>query len=103
MSTPPFQGNYKGGSSLGRKTVRFLMEDAIPERNKKQPFCSFRELLKPGNLVLRRVTTSLSGEENQPAARNTQDQYPRYQDEGKQLTKGPTSFPRPFSVEEKAG
>ena len=42
------------------------MEDAIPERNKKQPFCSFRELLKPGNLVPRRTTTSLSGEENQP-------------------------------------
>jgi len=42
------------------------MEDVIPERNKMQPFSSFRELLKTGNLVSRRPTTSLPGEENQP-------------------------------------
>ena len=42
------------------------MEDVIPERNKMQPFCSFSDLLKTGNLVPRMATTSLSGEENQP-------------------------------------
>ena len=75
------------------------MEDVLPERNKMQPFCSFSDFLKTGNLVPRRATISLSGEKNQPAARNTQDQYPRYQDERKQLTKGPTSFSGFFSVE----
>ena len=43
-----------------------LMADVTPERNKMQPFCSFRELLKTGNLVPRRATTSLSGEVNEP-------------------------------------
>ena len=66
MSTPLPEETKKKSLSLGRKTVRLLMEDVIPERNKMQPFCSFSDLLKTGNLVPRMATTSLSGEENQP-------------------------------------
>ena len=40
-----------------------------------------------------RKTINLAFRRGESTAPNTQDQYPCYQDEEKQLTKGPTSFP----------
>ena len=65
---------------------------------KKQPFCSFNELFETGNLFSRKAN-NLAFRKEKSTAPNTQYQYPSYEDEGKQLTKGPTAFPGFFSVE----
>ena len=70
-----------------------------PEEKRSNHFVRSTSSLKRATFFPGRPITSLSGRKNQPRLIHKTSTLVIYQDEGKQLTKGPVSFPGFFSVE----